>query len=86
MLYNYSKLIGRIIEKFCTQAEFAKAMGLSERSIYLAELEAIRTVKSNGKIDYTCIVYEAEKNASFHRYVCIYSDWKRRIKGGAADD
>ena len=46
----------------------------------------IRTVKSNGKIDYTCTVYEAEKNASFHRYVCIYSDWKRRIKGGAADD
>ena len=36
--------------------------------------QQFRTVKSNGKIDYTCTVYEAEKNASFHRYVCIYSD------------
>ena len=35
MLYNYSKLIGRIIEKFGTQAAFAEAMKLSERSISL---------------------------------------------------
>lgn len=46
-----------------------------------AELGAIRTVKSNGKTDYTCTVYETEKNAT-RRYVCIYSDWKERIKGG----
>ena len=68
--------------------EYCTKQKLSPRCTrkHLAELEAIRTVKSNGKIDYTCTVYEAEKNASFHRYVCIYSDWKRRIKGGAADD
>ncbi len=35
MSYNYSKLNGRITEKFGTQAEFAKAMKLSERSISL---------------------------------------------------
>ncbi len=35
MSYNYSKLNGRIIEKFGTKASFAKAMQLSERSISL---------------------------------------------------
>ena len=35
MSYNYSKLNGRITEKFGTQAEFAKEMNLSERSISL---------------------------------------------------
>lgn len=35
MKYNYSKLNGLIVEKFGTQACFAKAMGLSERTISL---------------------------------------------------
>lgn len=35
MSYNYSKLNGRITEKFGTQAKFAEAMELSERSISL---------------------------------------------------
>lgn len=35
MKYNYSKLIGRIAEKCGTRTEFAKQMGLSERSIFL---------------------------------------------------
>ena len=35
MAYNYSKLLGRIVEKFGTQARFAEAMGLSERSLSL---------------------------------------------------
>lgn len=35
MSYNYSKLNGRIIEKFGTQGKFAEAMKLSERSISL---------------------------------------------------
>ncbi len=67
--------------------EYCTKQKLSARCVrkHLAELEAIRTVKSNGKIDYTCTVYEAEKNASFRRYVCIYADWKERIKGGGAD-
>ena len=33
MAYNYSKLIGKIIEVFGSQANFAKEMGLSERTI-----------------------------------------------------
>ncbi len=33
--YDYSKLEGKIVEKFGTQGKFAKAMSLSERSISL---------------------------------------------------
>lgn len=32
MSYNYSKLRGKIIEKFGTLGEFSKAMGWSERT------------------------------------------------------
>ena len=35
MAYNYCKLLGRIVEKFSTQANFAKALGISERSLSL---------------------------------------------------
>lgn len=35
MSYDYRKLNARIIEIFETQAEYAKAMGLSERSVSL---------------------------------------------------
>lgn len=41
MSYDYSKLCGRIVEKYGTQAKFADAMNLSERSISL---------KLNGKV------------------------------------
>lgn len=41
MAYNYEKLSNRIKEEFGTRAEFAKAMGLSERSVSL---------KLNGKL------------------------------------
>ena len=41
MAFDYSKLNGKIKERFGTQAEFAKAMGLSERSVSL---------KLNGKV------------------------------------
>lgn len=34
-MYDYSKLIGRIIEIFGTQGKFAREMGLSERSVSL---------------------------------------------------
>lgn len=33
MAYNYSKLIGKITEKFGTRAKFAEAMRLSEHSL-----------------------------------------------------
>ena len=35
MAYNYSKLLGKITEKFGTQASFAKSMNISERSLSL---------------------------------------------------
>ena len=35
MPYDYSRLNGRITEKCGSQAEFAKQMGLSERSVSL---------------------------------------------------
>ena len=41
MPYNYSKLLGRIVEKVGTQSKFAEKMGLSERTISL---------KLNGKV------------------------------------
>lgn len=41
MPYNYSKLLGKIVEVFGTQAKFAQAMGISEHSISL---------KLNGKV------------------------------------
>lgn len=43
MAYDYSKLLGRIIEKYGTQTKFAGAMGLSERSLSL---------KLNGKVGF----------------------------------
>lgn len=33
MAYNYSKLLGRIVEVFGTQAKFAEAMVMSEHSM-----------------------------------------------------
>lgn len=41
MPYNYSKLLGRIVEKLGTQSCFAEKIGLSERSVSL---------KLNGKV------------------------------------
>lgn len=35
MPYNYSKLLGRIVEKVGTQCKFAEAIELSERTVSL---------------------------------------------------
>ena len=43
MAYDYRKLCGRFVEKFGTQGRFAKAMGISERSLSL---------KLNGKVPF----------------------------------
>ncbi|MBQ7873729.1 MAG: DUF739 family protein [Oscillospiraceae bacterium] len=43
MIFDYRKLNGRIKEKFGTQARFANAIGLSERSLCL---------KLNNKINF----------------------------------
>lgn len=41
MSFNYSKLLGRITERYGTQYNFAKAMGMSEHSL---------SVKLNNKV------------------------------------
>lgn len=41
MPYNYSKLLGRIVELVGTQSKFAETIGLSERSV---------SMKLNGKV------------------------------------
>ena len=43
MPYNYSKLLGRIVEVVGTQGKLAEAIGLSERSVSL---------KLNGRLDW----------------------------------
>ena len=43
MAFNYSKLVGKIVEVFGTQLRFSEAMGLSERTISL---------KLNSKIEW----------------------------------
>ena len=35
MAFNYSKLLGRIVEKYGTQSSFAKALSISEHSLSL---------------------------------------------------
>lgn len=75
------RILAKDFNEYCTKQK------LSARCTrkHLAGLEAIRVEKSNGKIDYTCNVYEAGESATYRRYVCIYSNWRIRIKGGAAD-
>lgn len=44
MVFDYSKLRGRIVEKYDTQYKFAKAVGKSERTL---------TLKLNNQIPFT---------------------------------
>lgn len=56
MVYNYDKLKGRIVEKFGSQVAFAKALGISEKTIsnklsgkrYFTQLEISRSVSLLG--------------------------------------
>lgn len=66
--------------------EYCSKQKLSARCTrkHLAGLEAIRTGKlSNGHTDYTCAVWKQDTGSSC-RCVCIFADWKQRIK--AAED
>lgn len=76
------RILASDFNEYCTKQKLSARCARK----HLAGLEAIRTIKSNGKTDYTCTVCETGKNATLHRYVCIYSDWRERIKGGAAND
>jgi len=46
MAYDYSKLLGRITEKYGTQSKFSGDMGISERSLSL-KLNGKRAFKQN---------------------------------------
>lgn len=46
MIYDYSKLNGKIREVFGTQAKFALAMGLSERSLSI-KMNSLRPWKQS---------------------------------------
>lgn len=59
MLYDYSKLEGKIKEKFGTNERFAKAVNLSVRSISL-KLNAEREWKQS-QIERACDVLSIEK-------------------------
>lgn len=56
MAFDYSELIGKIIAKFKTQYNFAKAMGISERSISL-KLNGKRAWK-NSEIALACTLLD----------------------------
>lgn len=74
MPYNYSKLLGKIVERVGTQAAFAEKMGLSERSISL---------KLNGKVAWkqteiakACEVLGIRLNEIDKYFFCLVSSEK----------
>ena len=59
MIYDYSKLLGRIVERVGTQARFAELLGRSERTVSL---------KLNNKISWTqSEMLEASKILGFEK-------------------
>lgn len=57
MVFDYSKLRGRIVEKFGTQQEFAKALGVSSRTLSLKLNNHIPF--GQGEIDKTITLLDA---------------------------
>ena len=60
MSYEYSKLLGRIKEKCGSQAAFARAMNISERTVVL-KLSNRRDWKQS-EIDKSCAVLDIAKS------------------------
>lgn len=65
MSYNYSKLLGAIKEKFSSQAAFAGAIGMSERTLSL-KLNGARDWKQ-GEIRKACNILKI-KNSDIPAY------------------
>lgn len=61
--------------------EFCNKQKLGARCTrkHLAGLRAIRTAVNNSHTEYTCSVWKQGENCSC-RCVCIYLDWRQRIK------
>lgn len=47
MAFNYSKLRGRIIEKYGSQSEFAKALGISQQQLSLKLVNKTRFTQND---------------------------------------
>jgi hypothetical protein len=60
MPYDYSKLNGKIVEMYGTQAKFAKAMNLSTRSLSLKVNGKIGW--KQGEIDKACYILGVPKD------------------------
>lgn len=58
-MYNYDKLMGRIIERCGTQSNFSKMMCLSERTISLKLSGKIEF--KQGEIDKACEILKIKK-------------------------
>lgn len=65
MPYNYSKLLGRIVEKVGTQGAFAEKMELSERSVSL-KLNG-KTGWKQAEIARACVILEI-RDEEIHSY------------------
>lgn len=65
MAYDYSKLLGRIIEKYGSQSKFSGAFGMSERSLSL-KLNGQRAFKQP-EITRACELLEIE-GSDIHAY------------------
>lgn len=65
MVFNYSKLNGRIVERFGSQAKFAEAMGISEHSI--SQKVNNKTTWKNTEIHKACGLLEIS-NADVWEY------------------
>lgn len=63
MKFNYDKLLGRIVEVYANQSNFAKDMKLSERSISF-KLNNIRRWKDTEKISHATFK-NSRKQSSF---------------------
>ena len=75
MVYNYNKLLGRIIERCGTQYNFAKKMKLSERTISLKLSGKIEFKQS--EIDKACEILQISKKeiAEYFFSQKVQFDW-----------
>lgn len=69
MSYDYSKLLGRIVEKQGTRARFASAMDISERSLSLKLNDKVPW--KDTEISKACNILDIE-DAEMHLYFFKY--------------
>ena len=83
MAFDFRKLNGRIVEKYGTQYNFAKALGLSEETRndlfkLLQELHASRYITIYEKVKQS---NQGDYNISYYEYEIVdYEEWKKARK------